>query len=354
MSSLLEQAIVDAKALKEAAYKNAETAVLEKYSVEIKDALKALLEQEEPLDPNTPAAQPGSATSSAITGEDPIQGVPSATTDNEKLCQCPDEEEKVEIDLDKLAAAVSTEEEDMGGPGNSASMSREEDLFPALSENIYKIDTSVLKEEVELEFDKSELLSVLEEETEFHLDHNPHYKGNSWSLGGGVTNHDEDNLKLAKLSKGLKQKNQEVEKLVKDNEELNEKISELTAIAEALANKVEKYQDVVPALKEKLDAFALSNAKLLYTNRVLSNGSLNERQKSKLVETLSNAKTPDEAKTIFETLQSSVQGAVVSTSPKSLSEAVTKNVLTSIPRREQEVVQVPLLERMQILAGIKK
>ena len=34
MSSLLEEAIVDAKALKEAALKNAEDAVLEKYSQE--------------------------------------------------------------------------------------------------------------------------------------------------------------------------------------------------------------------------------------------------------------------------------------------------------------------------------
>jgi hypothetical protein len=35
MSSLLEEAIVDAKALKEAALKNAENAVLEKYSGEV-------------------------------------------------------------------------------------------------------------------------------------------------------------------------------------------------------------------------------------------------------------------------------------------------------------------------------
>ena len=35
MSSLLEEAIVDAKALKEAALKNAESAVLEKYSTEV-------------------------------------------------------------------------------------------------------------------------------------------------------------------------------------------------------------------------------------------------------------------------------------------------------------------------------
>ena len=39
MSSLLEEAIVDARALKEAALKNAENVVLEKYSGEIKKAL---------------------------------------------------------------------------------------------------------------------------------------------------------------------------------------------------------------------------------------------------------------------------------------------------------------------------
>jgi hypothetical protein len=352
MSSLLEQAIVDAKALKEAAYKNAEAAVLEKYSVEIKDVLKSLLEQEEVPEM---APVPGAATTSAITGEDPIEGIPSATTDDEKLCQCPDEDEKVSIDLDALAGAVAQEEEQMGGLGQSAVMSRQNDLAPALAE-VFTIDKKALTEELEeeIEFDQDELGSMLEEEVEFKFDHNPQYKGNSWSLGGGVTNHDVDNLKLSKLAKELAEKDKETEKLVADKEELEESLKELTEISKALADKVEKYEAVVPALKEKLDAFALSNAKLLYTNRVLSNGSLNERQKNKLVETLSNAKTPDEAKTIYETLQSSVQGASVSATPKSLSEAVTRNVLTSIPRREQETVQVPLLERMQILAGIKK
>ena len=35
MSNMLEQAIVDAKALKEAALKNAETTILEKYVVKV-------------------------------------------------------------------------------------------------------------------------------------------------------------------------------------------------------------------------------------------------------------------------------------------------------------------------------
>ena len=44
MSSLLEQAIVDAAALKEAAIKNAETAILNKYSDDIREAVENLLE----------------------------------------------------------------------------------------------------------------------------------------------------------------------------------------------------------------------------------------------------------------------------------------------------------------------
>ena len=47
MSSLLERAIIDAKALKEAALKNAENLVIEKYSEEVKSAVSTLLEQDD-------------------------------------------------------------------------------------------------------------------------------------------------------------------------------------------------------------------------------------------------------------------------------------------------------------------
>jgi hypothetical protein len=48
MSNLLEQAIVDATALREAAMKNAEAALIEKYSKEFKESVQKILEQEEP------------------------------------------------------------------------------------------------------------------------------------------------------------------------------------------------------------------------------------------------------------------------------------------------------------------
>ena len=47
MSSLLEQAIIDAAALKEAAIKNAEAAILNKYSTDIKEVVENLFEQED-------------------------------------------------------------------------------------------------------------------------------------------------------------------------------------------------------------------------------------------------------------------------------------------------------------------
>ena len=40
MSSLLKEAIIDAKALRESALKNAETSVIEKYSEEVKATLE--------------------------------------------------------------------------------------------------------------------------------------------------------------------------------------------------------------------------------------------------------------------------------------------------------------------------
>ena len=71
MSNMLEQAIIDADALKEAALKNAETLVLEKYSNQIKDAVENLLEQEDPL-----AAAPAGAFDMPA-GPDPMAAAPA-------------------------------------------------------------------------------------------------------------------------------------------------------------------------------------------------------------------------------------------------------------------------------------
>jgi len=359
MSSLLEQAIVDAAALKEAALKNAEASIIEKYSIEVKEALKSLLEAEE--DPMAALPSASMDAGMALPTEEPLKNVPNAATEGEKLCKCKEEDEKVEIDLDAIAGASA-----MGVPLNPQQQS-------GLGEGFYRIDRNVLKEsdDVVLEFNKKDLLSMLEEETQLSigglstadipntLTNDLRYKGQSFNLGGD-SNHTQDALNLSKAQTAaaeeeLEAKAKELEKARKERDKTNKSLETLSERNSQMTSKIEQYENVVSVLKEKLDSFALSNAKLLYVNRVLSNASLNERQKNNIVEKLSNAKTPDEAKTIFETLQSSVQSTNTNVAPKSLNEAVTRNVLSSISgRREQDVAQVPELERLQILAGIKK
>ena len=97
------------------------------------------------------------------------------------------------------------------------------------------------------------------------------------------------------------------------------------------------------------------NARLLYSNRILSDASLNERQKSKIVEAVAKAKTIEEAKTIAETLKETIAGSVKK-GPKSLSESVNRksNLSHVLPRRKQQELNETLdfASRMKKLAGL--
>lgn len=68
MSSLLEQAILDAKELKEAAIKNAQQAIIERYSNEFSDEIEKILEQ----------AAPDAAAAPLATTAMPVAGMPVA------------------------------------------------------------------------------------------------------------------------------------------------------------------------------------------------------------------------------------------------------------------------------------
>ena len=99
----------------------------------------------------------------------------------------------------------------------------------------------------------------------------------------------------------------------------------------------------------------LQNARLLYSNKVLRDSSLNERQKDKIVEAIAKAETLKEAKTLYTTLKETTVGAKQS-APKSLSESVQrKQVLSAhLPRRKQENLheELDFSSRMKKLAGL--
>ena len=114
-----------------------------------------------------------------------------------------------------------------------------------------------------------------------------------------------------------------------------------------------QYKQAIKELKEAVQDTNLSNARLLYTNRVLRNTSLNERQKNRIVEAISRADSVAEAKTICKTLESAV-GAKPTRSPQSLSEVITRpSSVIRATRKESAQPTDPFADRMRQLAGIK-
>ena len=342
MSSLLEQAIIDATALKEAALKNAEAQVLERYSTEVKDAIKNLLEQDEGF--NSPVAS--EAPTSGINGGNVGDQMTQAYKDGQKMCPCPDNEEKLTINLEIGDIEGIAKESNIDLSGNKGSaMSRDQFI---------QSQAAQLQEGEEYEIDKEELLDLYEKLT---VDARTVPYGNIEYPANTLEVEYQKDVAAAKRAQleaevEVEAKIEENKKLTREYKNLQAEYKKLEKITEALANKIENYESTVSQLKEKFDRLSLSNAKFLFTNRVLNSNSLNERQKDKIVEALSNAKSADEAKTIYETLQSTVQGNNKVNAPKSLSEAITRSSSTVFQTKQNDTT-TPEVERMRRLAGIK-
>jgi hypothetical protein len=112
MSNLLEQAIIDAAALKEVAMKNAEAALIEKYSREFKESVERLLEQEQPTVDTVASADP--LTTSAATDSSGMQsgtmqnGPEEAFSDVGSSFLEGEQHELVTIDFNELKKQISS------------------------------------------------------------------------------------------------------------------------------------------------------------------------------------------------------------------------------------------------------
>jgi hypothetical protein len=201
-----------------------------------------------------------------------------------------------------------------------------------------------LEEKVDLSEDL--LAKIIEELT---VDVSPQSDGWNGATSGQVEEAEEQ----AVAEEQDTEASEENEELRKNVKELEEKLARTNKRFKILKEEKNKIKNITLKMRNHVDSVNLQNAKLLYTNRVLSSASLNERQKIKIAEAISIAKSVDEAKTIFETLQSAV-GTSSKKNPKSLSEAVERRTST-LPRvTKTEKAFDPTSERMRILAGISK
>ena len=327
-STLLEQAIVDASALKEAAIKNAEASLVERYADDIKEAVTSLLEAPE----DDPLGMMGGEEEAAADPAAPE--APPAYADGDRLCPCPEDDQEVTIDFVALRQEVEAEEaageigaDEMGGlEAPMAPEDEEEDEFLELEESALDKIAAALAEELTVDV-----------------------KNVPTGTTGGITN-DQEAAKQAEQAVALARDTA----VADETKELKKAVKDLQEQVKAEKKKSKNLTVTASKIAKKLEEVNLSNAKLLYTNRVLSSASLNERQKIKIVEAISSAQSVEEAKVLYETLQSTVE-STSRRSPKSLSEAVSRSSMPFLSSRKQENKSAdPSLERMQRLAGIVK
>ena len=286
MSTMLEQAIVDAKSLREAAIQNAEAAIVEKYSTEVKGVVEKLLEQEEPA--------PMGAEVEVDTSF--IEDVPMAHVE--------DEEDVVVVDLDDIIAAAEDDDEE------EFSLDREE-IADEVGISLDVEDEDPANRNEEEEINEDELDDMFKEML--------------------VVDVPEPAMEQSR------------EQLNKDEKEEDEKVETIRTDGMD-EDDIEEYEKTMA-----------KNEGLIRENKNLKK--ILREFKNKLEETnLHNARSVEEAKTIYETLQKTVAN-VRSNKAQSLSEVVTRRssvVLTGNRREEASSSDGnPTYNRWATLAGMK-
>mgnify|MGYP003138629576 CR=1 FL=1 len=401
MSSMLEQAIIDAAALREAALKNAEQALIEKYAPQIKEAVESMLEGEqrrasydgrtvsviheadedgmvtvsedngkpftvkenelsELIQEEEEAAPAGDGTIEAPAAFDSRVSADQAVNLSMQIDQLEDE---IDIDLGSLEKEMSTTTDATEDPlddldldlgldlGDDTPDSKDDDLDSLLASPETTEDPLAglnLQEMIDA------IQSVLEEEMTVDMGA---AKTGTFETNQGELEYQADMEDAARVHAGKTQKEREEKELDEDEEDMTGVVNELHETISALAAQNEKLESVIYQLSDKLEETLLSNAKLIYQNRTLSDASLNERQKNKIVEAIARAESPKEAKQLHETLKATV-GSQTKKGPQSLSESVNRRsnlsaMLNTRQNLRENKTLDPFMEKMQKLAGIK-
>ena len=416
MSKLLERAIVDANALREAALKNAEQLVIEKYQLEIKQTMDTLLEQEADdamadlfgdteadTDLGSEADETATEEEASITPDDLEAQIPDAfMADDDEVIQIrldslddeiedeegpfagddklDDDEIGIDIQDDEVEADVDLEADvessgdigiDIGGDLDSAAL---EEVISSVLQDILSEEDEIseagcssghrkkkkkkkLKEDEELEEEVTESDELDEEIDLDELMERVRVEGEPQKSGWAGTPESimkeyESMLLAREQDSEVKEENEELRKNVAALQKENKT---LTSAALKLQEQNKEYNAAFETMQEKLETMNVSNAKLLYINQALENASLNERQKRKIVEAISKAETVQEAKIVFETMNDTVVTTSDVKKEATLSEMVSrKSSLLVAARKEQTPKDAnPLFNRMQTLAGIK-
>jgi hypothetical protein len=329
---MLEQAIIDAEELRKTAMKIAEQSLLEKHSVELKKNIDRLLEQQEDDESelNLPSLESGGDGKQAI-GKETSKQLPTAGIADLEGTEKKDEEnkedseeeddEEIEINMMDLQREIE------GGVTEPASNDQEEIILRIVNDDENELDVES-DDELGDEFDEE-----LENDEDKQILHDSENLRENENIEGGYGQRQETGDPAAEDWMNLRFPDEESDEDQRHGIEItddgvpeegftqsglppnassgNDVDIENAGIRKAtrefeetegrLKEQVSTLSNKLKHLSEHFKKTNVLNAKLLYTNKVLSNSSLNERQKKPMTERLAEAKTVEEAKLIYET-----------------------------------------------------
>ena len=305
MKDLLKEAIADAKAVRQTALANAKMALEEAFTPRLQSMLSAKLAED-------------------LSDDEPKQV-----------------EEDEEEEVSGMKEKPEREEDDIM-PEEGYNMS-EDDVMPDDEVEEGYNDDEVIEDDLnlaeiirELEGDENLTMPDSTEEDEEEEDEEE-------EEGAEV---DED-INIDEIIRSLREEDEEEEGAEEEEEEEEDKEEDG---AEVKADLDEAY-NVIRFLKSKINEVNLLNAKLLYSNKLFRNFSLNEGQKMKVIENFDRAFTLREVKLVYSTL---AEGFKMPSTRKVVKESfASKPIASTKPARQIISEGTELANRFKKLAGLK-
>jgi hypothetical protein len=290
MNKLLKEAIADAKAVRETALANAKIALEEAFTPRIQSMLSAKISEEEELDmeEDMEAPEMEAEIEAPVEDEAPVAEEGRGMND--------EDEDPTDVHSEEMAPEEEPVAEE--GRGEEEPVAEEEDL--ELEAIIKELEDEMAAEEPVTEEEEAEEAPVTEEEGE-------------------------EDINLDEIINALREEEGE--------EEVTEEAEE-EEVNETEEKELEEAYTVIKFLRSKINEVNLLNAKLLFSNKLFRNHSMNEGQKMKVIENFDRASNLREVKLVFATLSESFSMSN-SRTKKSIKESyASKSSRSTAPRKK--------------------
>ena len=290
-NDLLKEAIADAKAVRETALANAKIALEEAFTPRIQSMLSAKLAED---DHEEPVAEDDAVETNGD-GMDAAAGAPvdeDAYGDDDMAEDM--EEPAMEEDMEEPVEETEEMEEDLE---LEAILRELEDEGDKMDETEDKDETNEVSDSSDIGKGDNKMDQVSSS------DQDDPGKGKLKEAEEDKMDEDED-VTMDEIIKALREDEGEGDKM--DETEDKEKVDETEEkMDEAEDKDLEEAYNVIRFLKSKINEVNLLNAKLLFSNKLFRNHSLNEGQKMKVIENFDRAQSLREVKLVFATLSES-------------------------------------------------